>query len=302
MKNRQKLFRISLALTVLLLGAIFLSSISGDLLHMRYGLIVTVIILGFIILTSSVYAETKEDIAALMQAAEKGEAKAQLSLGLEYYLNQENVDAEKWLRKAAEQGEVEAQAYLGDMYLGRIKGIPQDVDEAIKWLSKAAAKGNAFAQSSLAGQYLLKGNDVEAKEWYIKAAEQGDLAALTFLGEAYLDGDVIQGIAKNYEQAKKILLEPATQGMVEAQCSLGKVYTRQENYRESYFWFSVATAARSLSPSSNGCGMVVRTGKQRGPKEWMDVTEGFLNAKDISIIQERVLMWKPSNPVFKERN
>ena len=62
--------------------------------------------------------------------AEKGDARAQLSLGGMYYngqgVQQDYAEAAKWTRKAAEQGYAPAQADLGVLYWNG-RGVPQDV-------------------------------------------------------------------------------------------------------------------------------------------------------------------------------
>ena len=84
--------------------------------------------------------------------AEKGDAKAQFTIGFMYHrgkgITQSNLSALKWYGKAAEQGNADAQNNLGHMYrLG--EGVPQDDDEAVKWYRKAADQGNADAQNNL---------------------------------------------------------------------------------------------------------------------------------------------------------
>ena len=85
----------------------------------------------------------------LKALAEKGDAKAQNSLGHMYEKGEEvlrdHEEAVKWFRKAAQQGEAKAQYNLGHMYeYGR--GVEQDSKEAANWYRKSAERGFAPAQ------------------------------------------------------------------------------------------------------------------------------------------------------------
>ena len=64
-----------------------------------------------------VSAQTNQTIQELVTAAGKGDAEAQLNLGLHYYsgtgVTKDDVESVKWIRKAAEQNLDMAQALLG---------------------------------------------------------------------------------------------------------------------------------------------------------------------------------------------
>ena len=61
-----------------------------------------------------------EQISQLRKMAEQGDAKAQLGVGLMYYVGEgvtkSYSDALKWYRLAAQQGNADAQYCLGEMY------------------------------------------------------------------------------------------------------------------------------------------------------------------------------------------
>ncbi len=75
--------------------------------------------------------------------AERGDAKAQLALGVMYKrgqgVPQDYAEAVKWYRRAAEQGNADAQYNLGIMYHDG-EGVPQDYVQAHMWLNLAAAR------------------------------------------------------------------------------------------------------------------------------------------------------------------
>lgn len=74
--------------------------------------------------------------------------KIEFTKALEYYNQQNYIEAVKWYRKAAEQGHAGAQRVLGDCYYSG-DGVTQDYKEAVKWLSKAAEQGDKKAQEFL---------------------------------------------------------------------------------------------------------------------------------------------------------
>jgi len=90
----------------------------------------------------------KDPLEKVRQAAEWGDAEAQLKLGVVYYegkgVPQDYVKAACWFRKAADQGNADAQGMLGFMY-DEGDGVPQDHVEASHWLRKAADGGKALA-------------------------------------------------------------------------------------------------------------------------------------------------------------
>lgn len=138
-------------------------------------------------------ADSQEQLQAKQQAnarqelrsmAEKGDAKAQHSLGWIYGAGlgvpKDTIEAIKWSRMAAEQEHPEAQTNLGIIYYAG-DGVPKDVAEAIKWFRKAADQGNAKAQANL-GEMYEKGegaakDSAEAYKWYLVAAAQKDKPA-----------------------------------------------------------------------------------------------------------------------------
>ena len=134
-------------------------------------------------------------LTTIRQMAEKGDAAAQLKLGV-MYKNGEGVEvnyaeAAKWFRKATDQGNAEAQFNLGNMYKHG-QGVEVNYAEAAKWFRKAADQGNAEAQLSLGNAYDdgegVEENKAEAAKWFRKAADQGYAEAQFNLGYAYDDG------------------------------------------------------------------------------------------------------------------
>jgi len=131
----------------------------------------------------------KQAFPVCSEAAEQGNADAQLTLGKMYAfgegVQQDVVEAAKWFCKAAEQGDVKAQFGLGFMYANG-RGVQQDYAKAAKWYLKAAEQGYAKAQNILGRMYDsgegVQRDDAEAAKWYRKAAEQGYAKAQFILG------------------------------------------------------------------------------------------------------------------------
>ena len=91
-------------------------------------------------------------LKALIPLANKGDATAQLHLGLMNEMGQgvpqNHKKAAMRYHQAAAQGNAEAQYHLGEMYdLGQ--GVPQSKKIAVEWYGKSASQGYAGAQTKL---------------------------------------------------------------------------------------------------------------------------------------------------------
>lgn len=118
---------------------------------------------------------------------------AQYSLACMYYsglgVSKNFNEAIKWTRLAASQGDYHAQIALGDIYYDGMNGeftdIAIDYQEAAKWYRLAAGEGVAHAQYRLGIMYKdgkgFNQNFIEAEKWFLLAAEQGNIKAITAL-------------------------------------------------------------------------------------------------------------------------
>ncbi len=94
----------------------------------------------------------------LVASAEKGDAHAQVELGILYYegladgRRPDYAEALKWFQRAADQGNAKAQDRIGLMYYNG-KGVPQDFAEAAHWYQLAAEGGNYHARLQLSDMY-----------------------------------------------------------------------------------------------------------------------------------------------------
>lgn len=115
-------------------------------------------------------------------------------------------------RPLAEQGDALAQYNLGMLYR-KGRGVPQDDVQARQWYAKAAAQGLAKAQFSL-GTLYFNGEGTpkdyqQALRWFRLAAEQGEALAQTKMAIIYDEG---QGVPQNIVQAYKWYSLAATNG------------------------------------------------------------------------------------------
>jgi len=160
--------------------------------------------------TADLFKEAHK-LKELMVQAEQGDPKSQVELGTRYKLGngvvKDSKKATEWFRKAAEQGDSTGQKYLGWSYwIG--DGVRQSNSEAQKWLNKAGEHdetANYHADllrtfrkaesgktpltkdemSDLGFGYFegefLERDPEKARDWFTKAAEQGDEVSKTFL-------------------------------------------------------------------------------------------------------------------------
>jgi hypothetical protein len=136
---------------------------------------------------TSATATDSKDISELMVNATRGDADAQLQLGLKYSLGHEvaenDAEAVKWYRLAADQGNVFAQLNLGVMYDDG-EGVAENDAEAAKWYRLAAAQGDADAQYKLGVLYVfgsgVSQSKVDAYFWWDLAAARGKVDANRF--------------------------------------------------------------------------------------------------------------------------
>ena len=145
-----------------------------------------------LLLATEVGAEFMQGVAAynegnfakaaveFMIAAEKGDIRAQLNLGLLYDqgqgVEQDYAQAAMWYTRAANGGDAMAQTNLAAMYFEGL-GVAQDDDKAAQWYQKAAQAGNPIAQYNLGvlfGEGIgLEADPVQSYVWLEIADQNG---------------------------------------------------------------------------------------------------------------------------------
>lgn len=123
--------------------------------------------------------------------------------GQQFFANKDYVRGMESLTKAAEQGNIKAQLQLGIRYFFGM-AVAQDYQQAVYWYLKAAEQGSSGAQLQLGGMYddgLGVAQDYQqALTWYLKAAEQGNVVGQIKLGNMYTQG---KGVMQDYIEAHK---------------------------------------------------------------------------------------------------
>ena len=192
----------------------------------------------------------------LRARAEKGDAKAQLSLALAYAKwkgqaalewgaklaqadapPEDAVEALKWMRKAVDQGYSAAEYCLGWIYLDG-DGLPKDRAEAVRWFRKAGEHGLIEAQDKLGSIYYdgyeAPKDYAESEKWYRMAANNDDVRAQEEMGDLCFRGDDKNiylpipaerkaSAAEWYQKAANQYRSAAEHGDADAQYRFGKL-------------------------------------------------------------------------------
>lgn len=152
--------------------------------------------------SSTSSSDVEHAVAAVREAAVKGDVIAQFSLGsFLYYARAETAEAVDWFRKAATRRYPPAEFQMGQLYDFGF-GVVQSDREALAWYRRAAEHGHVPAQRA-AGDFFQKGRAVpadptEAARWYRRAADGDDIRAQYQLGQLYFDGS---GVSRDYAAA-----------------------------------------------------------------------------------------------------
>lgn len=134
-----------------------------------------------------VHQNDKEAVKWFHKAAIKGHKKAQHHIGLLYYkgshLKQNAEKAIEWFTEASEKGYTDSTFMIGVIYMEG-KGILKDTEKGFNYLYKAAENGHPKGQNFIGYCYAtgecptVSINIDKAREWFIKAAKQGDIEAM----------------------------------------------------------------------------------------------------------------------------
>jgi TPR repeat protein len=164
----------------------------------------------------------------LREAAEKGDRRAQIDLGLLYAkgigMEKDYAAAMQWFQRAADQGGPRALFYIGLMH-ERGYGVPRSYTTALEWYRRAADKNFAPAQIAIARFYGnglgIERDPAQRTAWLLRAANQGNPQAQFFLGNVYRRPlDVPQDMAT----AAQWYQRAALQEFVPAETQLGLMY------------------------------------------------------------------------------
>jgi TPR repeat protein len=151
-------------------------------------------------------------------------------------------------QQAAKRGDAEAEYIYGGM-LFQGQGTDPDKRGGFKWLLKAAEHDKSSPESlAILGAMYLRGtmvpqNFLEAKQWLIQAAEQGNMAAQNDLAYLYYNG---LGGKRDYARALELYEKAALQGDPMAQANTGLMYASGTgtgtDKAKGYAWYSLAAS------------------------------------------------------------
>jgi len=134
-------------------------------------------------------------------------------------------EAVRVLEPLAKAGNPGAQYQLGVLYYNG-KGVPEDEKKAVQLLTSSAQQGNVDAMYHLGNAFtfgndtprLVADADVEAANWYYKAAKLGNADAQYSIGLMFMAG---KGLAKNDKEAMYWMQQAAKNGHKDAKNYVG---------------------------------------------------------------------------------
>ncbi|HEY1631744.1 MAG TPA: hypothetical protein VGF56_10520 [Rhizomicrobium sp.] len=166
----------------------------------------------------------------LAAAANGGNARAELLLGLDYLDGQgmavNESEAARWLERAAAQGDAFAQYRLGTLY-ERGRGVPADGAKALQLYAAAAKLGNTKAMYNLAVAYAegtnAKKDPAQAAQWFTRAANLGLSDSQYNLAVLYERG---MGVPQSLTDAYKWYAVAAAHGDAESKARIDALGTQ----------------------------------------------------------------------------
>lgn len=189
------------------------------------------------------------------KALEAGEDAVLFWFGQIYYDEEQYEKALGYFQRAAvekNQFQAEAEEQIGRMYQFG-EGVEQDFGKAAEWYQKAADNGNAAAMRSLGAMYT-RGDGVEQDAgqgayWALQAAKLGDVIAMHNIGYCYGNGE---GVEQDYVAALAWYMRAADCGDEDAMNEIGDIYYFGNGVEKDYSiakeWFEKAIAAGNETP------------------------------------------------------
>jgi uncharacterized protein len=215
------------------------------------------------------------------KAANKGNADAQLALGLLLFEDQKLAEGLPYLDSAAQAGNMTAQYNLGLYYSG-IYNTEANWVSAATWFQKAADQGMADAQYNFALLFVdgrgVEKNSVKAASWFGKAALQGLPDAALEYGVLVFRGE---GVEKDEALGAKWLLIAANHGNPVAMNRVSKLYATGHGFDVD----GIEAAKWNILARQGG----------RADAE-LDAAEAKMKPEDLAKAQALVSMFKPLSP------
>ena len=187
-------------------------------------------------------------------AAERGSTDAYGGLSVMHRLGLSvDVDLEKaasLVREGAIMGSASMRVLMG-IYYREGWGVPQSFTEARRWFDLAANVGNVAAISAIGDMYkrgqLGEPNPQVALTYYRKAATLGQTDALNSVGMAYMDG---KGAPQDVELGLSFLSQASELGNPHAAFQLGRAFWRgkgvEKNADQALAYFRLSAQRNNL--------------------------------------------------------
>jgi len=237
----------------------------------------------------------KENLKLYQSASYKNNSVSQYALGKRYYdglgVDVDYVEAARYHLLAANQGNMDAQFHLGLQH-EQGHGVTKSLSESLQWFIASADNGHPEAQyrsGSIFGNHTLPTYEPDkAVHYFHLASENKHRLAQLELGQIYkygtkqktvskqktkfaeVDKKIKYGFASKYDDVASELVPPkndrlekaklffelaAKQGIAEAQCQLGIMFSHGEgtaqNYEEAVHYFRLACAQGNPKAMSN---------------------------------------------------
>ena len=224
--------------------------------------------------------KASEAFSLFLRAANLGDSYAMMKVGRLYLRKGTAKDDDEgfsWLNRAynAPKRNLEAGAYIGDCYLSG-KGTKQDVQKAEEIIMPLASQ-KVVPAMTLAGRILLYKADVkraeagsstapqmrkqlnaqadeldrQAREWWERAAKEGDWNAAARLGQFYAEGS--GGVEKNEVEAEKRYQEGVNHGNALSMFLYGLLIEKKPGRRAEAETLMSEAAAAGLPSAMKWC-------------------------------------------------
>jgi len=180
-----------------------------------------------------------------------------------------------WISMAAEQGDADAQFDLGSLYdFGWRWFVMKDEVKAKEWYEKAAEQGVSVAKTRLAelrSQSGDKDDCLAAYEEFKAAAEEGDPTAQNELAGYYSKYMIDQGVEKDDGKAVYWYKKAAKQGDFEASYWLAWHFFEgkgvEKNLEKAKYWAIIADEEYSTDAT---CKLIEDIKAELGEDDWDD--------------------------------
>jgi TPR repeat protein len=225
-------------------------------------------------------------VQATRDLAEKGQAAAQIDLGINYAkgigVQKDYATSLQWFQKAADQGDAHAQFYVGLIH-ERGYSVPHSYATALIWYRKSAEQNFPAAQIAMARFYArglgVPRDRAQQVMWLRRAAEQDNALAEFILGNLYRLGI---GVPKEPATAAQWYQRAVAKDYGPAEARLGLMYMHgfgvQKDYAQSMQLLHRA-ADKTNALAQNGLGELYVHGSGV-PRDYAQALHWFRLAAD----------------------